>query len=129
MLPCEYTSLQLRLADLSGNHWHTAGLQAASTAAAADNSIGSAVSAGALRAPNCWLRRYCYDEGAFICLRRGKRHSLGTGGCSSYVYGASDLHIDPANQCDHGGPHLAAIVLMFSGFFLVLVLLWLHHCR
>lgn len=89
--------------------------------------LGSVASAAALRAPSCWLRRYCYDEGAFICLQRPAKQPAG--GCTSYVYGASDLHIDPHNQCDHGGSHLAAVVGMFGCFFVVLLLMWLHHCR
>lgn len=57
---------------------------------------GSAQYSTSLYAPRCWLRRFCYQEGAFICLQRHPRHPAG--GCTSYVYGASDLHIDPANQ-------------------------------
>jgi len=86
-----------------------------------------AAAAGVLTAPRCWLRRYCYDEGAFICLQRQAKAAAG--GCSSYVYGASDLHIDPLNQCDHGGSHLVAIAAMFTAFAATLLLIWLHHCR
>ena len=212
ILPCEYSQLQLRLADLSGNHWHTSPIgggdlgcdthsltlshpltphsadthklthltlrPAAAAAAAQQNNstAGSAAAAvrsspgrpllqqteqqqwqhlthssssssssgssalgqqlssvgvsGVLTAPRCWLRRYCYDEGAFICLQRqhGAAAAAG-GGCSSYVYGASDLHVDPLNQCDHGGPHLVGISVMFTLFWAVLLLIWLHHCR
>lgn len=58
-----------------------------------------------------------------------KAKEAAAGGCSSYVYGASDLHIDAHNQCDHGGPHLVAITAMFTVFTAVLLLIWLHHCR
>jgi hypothetical protein len=51
---------------------------------------------GRLNAPRCWLRRFCYEEGAFVCLQRHPKHPAG--GCTSYVYGASDLHIDASNQ-------------------------------
>jgi hypothetical protein len=63
-------------------------------------SVGSTVVGskfgGRLDAPRCWLRRFCYDEGAFVCLQRHPKHPAG--GCTSYVYGASDLHIDASNQ-------------------------------
>jgi hypothetical protein len=80
-----------------------------------------------LYAPRCWLRRYCYDEGAFICLQRSA--TAKTAGCSSYVYGASDLHIDPYNQCDHGGSQLAGVGVMWVAFAAALLVVWLHHCR
>jgi hypothetical protein len=186
-LPCEFTQLQLLLADLSGNEWHASPLPGElgceghsfvtpataahgsrnrkPAAAAVEGDVSgkdwaaetesqqqqrqyvfsssssnrltsrqlgqhlvTAATGGALTAPRCWLRRFCYDEGAFICLqRRGK--AAAAGGCSSYVYGASDLHIDPLNQCDHGGSHLAAITVMFTAFGTALLLIWLHHCR
>ena len=99
-------------------------LQQQQLASIADAAVGSS----SPTAPRCWLRRYCYDEGAFICLER-KAKAVAAGGCSSYVYGASDLHIDAQNQCDHGGPHLVAITAMFAVFGAVLLLIWLHHCR
>jgi hypothetical protein len=109
-LPCEYSQLQLLLADLSGNHWHTAPIpgelgceaqtvtshsltaphsvdlqtrrqsqqQQTSFSSSCSNSssrrqlsqhLNNAASGGVLTAPRCWLRRYCYDEGAFICLQ------------------------------------------------------------
>lgn len=83
---------------------------------------------GVLAAPRCWLREYCYVEGAFICLQRSTKKAA-TGGCSSYVYGASDLHVDSANQCDHGGSNLVAVAGMFVVFAATLLLIWLHHCR
>jgi hypothetical protein len=68
------------------------------------SSVGSSVAGskfgGRLDAPRCWLRRFCYDEGAFVCLQRHPKHPAG--GCTSYVYGASDLHIDAGNQVGVG---------------------------
>jgi hypothetical protein len=65
-----------------------------------NHSLGSNVHGskfgGRLDAPRCWLRRFCYEEGAFVCLQRHPQHPAG--GCTSYVYGASDLHIDASNQ-------------------------------
>jgi hypothetical protein len=156
-LPCEFTALSLKLADLSGNRWSRPSLvgsqdstavrierrgdRATSSASGSrgsasagggstpfGSSLASATAAAGLRAPTCWLRRFCYDEGAYICLARTAKHPQ-TAGCASYVYGASDLHIDAANQCDHGGGHLAAIPVLFAGFLLALLLTWLHHCR
>jgi hypothetical protein len=83
---------------------------------------------GVPTAPRCWLRQYCYVEGAFICLQRASKGGS-TGGCSSYVYGASDLHVDASNQCDNGGSNLMAVGGMFVAFGASLLLIWLHHCR
>jgi hypothetical protein len=60
------------------------------------SAVGRSGFSGRLDAPRCWLRRFCYQEGAFVCLQRDKKHPAG--GCTSYVYGASDLHIDASNQ-------------------------------
>eukprot|EP00878_Enallax_costatus_P013597 GHUV01014216.1.p1 GENE.GHUV01014216.1~~GHUV01014216.1.p1 ORF type:complete len:562 (+),score=138.20 GHUV01014216.1:2017-3702(+) len=84
-------------------------------------------SSGVLRGPRCWLSRFCYDEGAFICLQRSSKHP--SGGCTSYIYGSSDLHIDPYNQCDHGGSHLVAIAGLWTALLAAVLLIYLHHCR
>ncbi|KAF6265426.1 hypothetical protein COO60DRAFT_955373 [Scenedesmus sp. NREL 46B-D3] len=91
------------------------------------SAAGSLGFGGRLEAPRCWLRRFCYQEGSFVCLQRHPQHPAG--GCTSYVYGASDLHIDARNQCDHGGSHLAAILSLWAGLFTTLLLIWLNHCR
>lgn len=82
---------------------------------------------GPLQGPRCWLRRFCYLEGVFICLQRSTKHP--GGGCTSYIYGASDLHVDTANQCDHGGTHLVAIAVLWISLLAVMLLVYLHHCR
>lgn len=82
---------------------------------------------GILRGPRCWLSQFCYNEGVFICLQRSSRHP--GGGCTSYIYGSSDLHTDPLNQCDHGGSHFVAIAALWTALLAALLLIYLHHCR
>lgn len=105
----------------------TASSSRSSSSSRLGSKMGASQKFGVLRGPRCWLRRFCYDEGAFICLERGTKHP--SGGCTSYIYGASDLHIDPANQCDHGGTHLVAIAGLWVGLLAALLLIYLHHCR
>ncbi|KAF8066351.1 hypothetical protein HT031_002675 [Scenedesmus sp. PABB004] len=151
-LPCDWSAgmLSLKLSDLSGNTWlrRTIGgaapaarcpsdgapgaaparraLPPRSSAGGAGVAGGAAARGSALPAPRCWLRRFCAQEGAFICLAR---HPKRGGSCTAYVYGSSDVHIDGANQCDHGGPHLVAVPALWAGLGLTLLLTWLHHCR
>ncbi len=58
---------------------------------------------------------------------------MGTCGC--YVYGSSDRHLDPRNQCDHAA-FVPYVVAMWLGFFAVALALALavwrakrHHAR